>query len=186
MVSVFGWILFAALSGVWPAVVLAGVGLLAWGVFPVALYEGWADQPRKRPLWVIMGLVLLVLLLRFGGEWMLHLFALTWRRWVRSILELVGIALLTGMGVWTGARLLRQAGQPAARRAAAGVWLLVLVGSALLYGWVRLTFTYWDDRVTVWEGRTVVSEDTGIFEETFYAYAGPFARGREVLFVWKD
>ena len=186
MFSVFGWILFAALSGVWPVVVLAGIGLLAWGVFPVALYEGWADRPRKRPLWAVMGLVLLVVLLRFGGELMLHLFALTWRRWVKSLLELVGIALLTGMGVWTGARLLRQAGQKAARRAAAGIWLLVLVGSALLYGWVRLTFTYWDDRVTVWEGRTVVSEDTGIFEETFYAYAGPFARGREVLFVWKD
>lgn len=63
---------------------------------------------------------------------------------------------------------------------------MVLIGSAIGYAGLRLVFSTAADLVTEWEGQTVVLESTGILEETGYAYAGPFVRGRDVLFVWRD
>ena len=173
----------------WPWI-FAGVcaGLLAWGMFPVVLCEGWFYENVRKEKFLrrIVFTALLLLFLRFGGELLLALAGLSWRQWVSSLLTYALLGVLCFLGLKTAQRLMDNPNRPSWLKWLSALWVVVLIGSAVGYAGMRLTFTASADRVTEWEGQTVVLEYTGIFQETGYAYAGPFVRGREVLFVWND
>ena len=85
------WLLAAAVSGSWLMLLALVLSLAAWAVFPAAVCGGWVSQSRdrKKKTLVRLGLaVLLLLILRFGGQLLLGLAGLSWRRWVKSALDL--------------------------------------------------------------------------------------------------
>lgn len=73
------WLLAAAVSGSWLMLLALVLSLAAWAVFPAAVCGGWVSQSRdrKKKTLVRLGLaVLLLLILRFGGQLLLGLAAL--------------------------------------------------------------------------------------------------------------
>lgn len=178
---------FLAASRPWMFVGIC-IGLLAWGMFPVVLCEGWFYEGVRKAKFLRRGTcaAVLLILLRFGGEFLLSLSGLSWRRWVKTALLLFLLGLLCVLGAKTVDRLMDNPKRPNWIKWLSALWLVVLIGSAIGYAGLRLVFSTAADLVTEWEGQTVVLESTGILEETGYAYAGPFVRGRDVLFVWRD
>ena len=70
------WLLAAAVSGSWLMLLALVLSLAAWAVFPAAVCGGWVSQSRdrKKKTLVRLGLaVLLLLILRFGGQLLLGL-----------------------------------------------------------------------------------------------------------------
>ena len=178
---------FLAASRPWIFVGIC-IGLLVWGLFPVVLCEGWFYEGVRKAKFLRRGTcaAVLLILLRFGGEFLLSLSGLSWRRWVKTALLLFLLGLLCVLGAKTVDRLMDNPKRPNWMRWLAMLWLAALIGSAAGYIGLRLVFSSSVDLVTEWEGQTVVLESTGILEETGYAYSGPFVRGRDVLFVWRD
>lgn len=170
--------------------IFAGVciGLLAWGLFPVVLCEGWfyEDVRKEKILRKLVFTALLLFFLRFGGAFLLSLADLSWRRWVKSLLTYALLGALCCLGAKTVGRLMENPKRSNWMKRLSVLWLVALIGSAAGYAGLRLVFSSAADWVTKWEGQTVVLENTGIFEETGYAYAGPFVRGQDALFVWSD
>ena len=180
-------LLFIAANQPWMFAAIC-IGLLAWGLFPVVLCEGWfyEDVRKEKFLRRAACAAVLLILLRFGGAFLLSLAELSWRRWVKTLLTYSLLGMLCFLGVKTVDRLMDNSERPNWIKWLSALWLVVLIGSAIGYAGLRLVFSSAADLVTEWEGQTVVLESTGIFEETGYAYAGPFVRGRDALFVWSD
>ena len=84
------WLLAAAVSGSWLMLLALVLSLAAWAVFPAVVCGGRSGRSRDRNKVLIwLGLaVLLLLILRFGGQLLLGLAGLSWRRWVKSALDL--------------------------------------------------------------------------------------------------
>ena len=164
------------------------IGLLAWGMFPVVLCEGWfyENVRKEKILRRLVFTALLLFFLRFGGAFLLSLAELSWRRWVKALMTYSLLGMLCFLGAKTVDRLMDNPERPNWIKWLSALWLVALIGSAIGYAGLRLVFSSAADLVTEWEGQTVVLENTGIFEETGYAYAGPFVRGRDALFVWSD
>ena len=108
MDGVLWWLLMAAVSGSWLVMLALVLSLAAWAMFPVAICEGWFYQSRDRNrVLVRLGLaVLLLLILRFGGQLLLGLAGLSWRRWVKSALELGLLGTASVLAAKTAGRLI--------------------------------------------------------------------------------
>lgn len=104
-----------------------------------------------------------VLTVRYGGGFLLALAGLGWRCWVRNLMVLA-LCVLLFQGIWYG--LQAPGGAPRVR----GRWpeiVLGLAGGAALVGLALflLLFVFFlrdYDRVSEWEGQTVVAEYRGI------------------------
>lgn len=169
----------------------AGSGAVPGGVggVPRGGRGGWVSQSRdrKKKTLVRLGLaVLLLLILRFGGQLLLGLAGLSWRRWVKSALDL---------GRW-GRRPVRwpkPLGGLIDDPARPGLAEVVLgpVGRTdhLQRGGLagmKLLWTDLGDRVTQWEGQKAVAEYVGVFHEKVYPYRNLLVRGNEVIYEWWD
>ena len=152
------------------------------------LCEGWfyENVRKEKILRRLIFAALLLFFLRFGGAFLLSLAELSWRRWVKSLLTYSLLGMLCFLGAKTVDRLMDNPKRPNWIKWLSALWLVALIGSVIGYAGLRLVFSSAADLVTEWEGQTVVLENTGIFEETGYVYAGPFVRGRDALFVWSD
>ena len=104
-----------------------------------------------------------VLTVRYGGGFLLALAGLGWRCWVRNLMVLA-LCVLLFQGIWYGHQALGE--RPRVR----GRWpeiVLGLAGGAALVGLALflLLFVFFlrdYDRVSEWEGQTVVAEYRGI------------------------
>lgn len=104
-----------------------------------------------------------VLTVRYGGGFLLALAGLGWRCWVRNLMVLA-LCVLLFQGIWYGLQVLGE--RPRVR----GRWpeiVLGLAGGAALVGLALflLLFVFFlrdYDRVSEWEGQTVVAEYRGI------------------------
>lgn len=109
------WLLAAAVSGSWLMLLALVLSLAAWAVFPAAVCGGWVSQSRdrKKKTLVRLGLaVLLLLILRFGGQLLLGLAGLSWRRWVKSALDLGLLGAASVLAAKTAGRLIDDPARP--------------------------------------------------------------------------
>ena len=143
-------------------------------------------ERRGKRVLVALALLALVLMVKFGGGFLLAQFGLSWRNRVDGPLSLAAAALFG----WLMANLIPWVND-------CGLfpnwvkWPFVILASLgtvwLLMGYLYLfcLFGSFTDRVSDHQGRKVVVEITGIFQETGYRYVNPFVHGEEV-YVWRD
>jgi len=141
---------------------------------------------RGKRVFIALALLALVLAVKFGGGLLLSQFGLGWRNRIDGPLSLAAAALFG----WLMANLIPWVNDsglfpnwvkwPFVILASLGtVWLLI--GCLYLF----CLFGSFTDRVSEYQGRKVVVEITGIFQETGYRYVNPFVHGEEV-YVWRD
>ena len=138
---------------------------------------------RTRLLYAAAGLGI-VLLLWWGGDALLRLIGLSWRRWVQTAFGVA--ALVLGMAgafltVHCGAE--RRAGR-LWHEAAVGIALLMLLACSVTIGPFLLAFSHTPERVLEVQGQTLVEEDKSFLDPHYVYYIGfgPLLRSRES--VW--
>ena len=141
---------------------------------------------NNRKLRILLSAAALLVLLRFGGEALLSLAGLSWRRWVKSLLLFALLGTLCAGAAGAAKTLIDNPDRPDWLKWLSLLGAAVFLTAAAVYAGFRLFLTSNIDFVTEWRGQTVVVEYVGIFHERGYPYAGPFVRGRDVLFEWKD
>ena len=183
------WLLAAAVSGSWLMLLALVLSRAAWAVFPAAVCGGWVSQSRdrKKKTLVRLGLaVLLLLILRFGGQLLLGLAGLSWRRWVKSALDLGLLGAASVLAAKTAGRLIDDPARRDWQRWCSALWAGLIIFSAVGLAGMKLLWTDLGDRVTQWEGQKAVAEYVGVFHEKVYPYRNLLVRGNEVIYEWWD
>lgn len=161
----------------------AGAAVVLLGIFLVL-----TPGRGRRALALSQALLAALLAVRFGGEWILALLGLSWRRWVQGALLLAaGAAFLMTVHVANKEVEARPDAVPWIRCAVPLCSVLAALGLAFMVGACAL-FGTWSDRViegNEWTDRKVVVEITGFFRETGYRYVNPLVKG-EQLYEWED
>lgn len=126
---------------------------------------------RTRLLYAAAGLGI-VLLLWWGGDALLRLIGLSWRRWVQTAFGVA--ALVLGMAgafltVHCGAE--RRAGR-LWHEAAVGIALLMLLACSVTIGPFLLAFSHTPERVLEVQGQTLVEEDKSFLDPHYVYYIG--------------
>lgn len=161
----------------------AGAAVVLLGIFLVL-----TPGRGRRALALSLALLAALLAVRFGGEWILALLGLSWRRRVQgALLFAAGAAFLL---------VARHTHQAAGARLDAAPWVkgavplcteLAVLGMVVLGG-AGVFFGAWRDRVVEgneWTDQKAVVEITGFFRETGYRYVNPLVKG-EQLYEWED
>ena len=142
--------------------------------------------PEEKTL-VRLGLaVLLLLILRFGGQLLLGLAGLSWRRWVKSALDLGLLGAASVLAAKTAGRLIDDPARRDWQRWCSALWAGLIIFSAVGLAGMKLLWTDLGDRVTQWEGQKAVAEYVGAFHEKVYPYRNLLVRGNEVIYEWWD
>lgn len=182
------WLLAAAVSGSWLMLLALVLSLAAWAVFPAVVCGGRSGRSRDRNKVLIwLGLaVLLLLILRFGGQLLLGLAGLSWRRWVKSALDLGLLGAASVLAAKTAGRLIDDPARRDWQRWCSALWAGLIIFSAVGLAGMKLLWTDLGDRVTQWEGQKAVAEYVGVFHEKVYPYRNLLVRGNEVIYEWWD
>ena len=146
-------------------------------------------KPSKKPLaiyYAIVLAVLLLLILRFGGQLLLGLAGLSWRRWVKSALDLGLLGAASVLAAKTAGRLIDDPARRDWQRWCSALWAGLIIFSAVGLAGMKLLWTDLGDRVTQWEGQKAVAEYVGAFHEKVYPYRNLLVRGNEVIYEWWD
>ena len=130
--------------------------------------------------------VLLLLILRFGGQLLLGLAGLSWRCWVKSALELGLLGTASVLAAKTAGRLIDDPARRDWQRWCSALWAGLVILSAVGLAGMKLLLTDLGDRVTQWEGQKAVAEYVGVFHEKVYPYKNLLVRGNEVIYEWWD
>ena len=182
------WLLAAAVSGSWLMLLALVLSLAAWAVFHAVVCGGRSGRSRDRNKVLIwLGLaVLLLLILRFGGQLLLGLAGLSWRRWVKSALDLGLLGTASMLAAKTAGRLSDDPARRDWQRWCSALWAGLIIFSAVGLAGMKLLWTDLGDRVTQWEGQKAVAEYVGVFHEKVYPYRNLLVRGNEVIYEWWD
>lgn len=140
----------------------------------------------RRRLALLAGAVLLPLAVWLGGGALLETAGLGWRRWVSGGLVTAAAIAAAALALFLPRELhALWPGVPRwwewLGRICSYLTVLALAACLLLLALLGL----WWDRVSEWEGETVVAEYDGIFRETGYRYVNWFVHGEQV-YVWQD
>lgn len=152
----------------------------------IALLIALKTSGKKRILaWGIFALMALPLAVGEAGGLLLAAYGLAWRSCVKLPVGFAYVAGILALLVWAGVFLWREVEwwRPVTRAVGrcfifAATGLLVLAA-----GWYGLLFSaIWagSDRVTEYNGQTVVAEQT-FMNRDYYACHGPLVRGRDIL-----
>ena len=165
--------------------VLLGLVLACWGVTAFTLCAcAWCGRgAARRRLTLLLGLLALVLGVRYGGGAVLARFGLGWRLWPRKGMALCAAALVFA-ALGQGGKLLP--GLPAGEKTKALAGLCGAVTALTLAGLAALGVLFSDgERVTLTDSGGSVSVYDGIFHESVYRYVNPLVHG-ELLYEWQD
>ena len=165
------WLLAAAVSGSWLMLLALVLSLAAWAVFPAAVCGGWVSQSRDRKKKTLV---------RLG------LAGLSWRRWVKSALDLGLLGAASVLAAKTAGRLIDDPARRDWQRWCSALWAGLIIFSAVGLAGMKLLWTDLGDRVTQWEGQKAVAEYVGVFHEKVYPYRNLLVRGNEVIYEWWD
>lgn len=148
---------------------------------------GFPEPGQEEKTLVRLGLaVLLLLILRFGGQLLLGLAGLSWRRWVKSVLDLGLLGAASVLAAKTAGRLIDDPARRDWQRWCSALWAGLIIFSAVGLAGMKLLWTDLGDRVTQWEGQKAVAEYVGVFHEKVYPYRNLLVRGNEVIYEWWD
>lgn len=168
---------FAAIAFIFSICCTAGMAL---GLAP-RLARGTGAE-RKQMLFTAVPMAV-VLLVRFGGEWVLSLNGMGWRCTPRNVMSMLGVLLLA-VTVW---RWMKGMSLRNVREA-----LLYLCGAAALCAVCVTMFTFsldvWRDEVVVREGQTMVrasNRNGGSGEVRCFVPVNGLVHGEELEFEWK-
>ena len=151
-----------------------------------ALLIALKTSGKKRiPAWSIFALLALPLSVGGVGGLLLSAYGLAWRSCVKLPVGFAYVAGILALLVWAGVFLWRQIEWWIGR----GLVLLAAGFLVLVVGWYGLLFSaIWagSDRVTEYNGQTVVAEQT-FMDWDYYACYGPLVRGEKALgHSWED
>ena len=157
------------------------LALIVLVVLWIVLLKRTSGKPRK--LLFLPGIAAIVLaLLLFGGQWMLELFELTWRQWLRSVFAL----LLWSCGLTVSALIVWRIPSGISRRGRllqgiAALALVAAMGLGTLFG------GFWlyrgEESVVQWKGKKIVMVEEHFLDYIciYYEYHGPFVRGSKPI-----
>lgn len=141
------------------------------------------NSGKWRKLMFLTGIAAIILaLLLFGGQWILEVFELTWRQWLRSVFAL----LIWSCGLTVSVLIVWRIPGAISRRGRllqgiAALALVAAMGLGTLFG------GFWlyrgEESVAQWNGEKIVMVEEHFLDYVciYYEYHGPFVRGSKPI-----